>query len=799
MTAMLLMQIAAKATLVLLAGWGMTGVMARASAASRHLVWVLTLAAALAVPVLHLAGPVWTLSVLPQRSPRASEPAPMASTEVVHGALASEVTGVAEASPAVASPDVPAPPSATARFASDAATYVGSMPAVDSSQAARVSSLSLGTLVVGVWIAGMAVMLLRLAIGVIWAGLTVRRAHALPHTGWLDSLDDAAGAMGLTRKIGLKVSARAAVPMATGLWRPTVLLPLSAIDWPEERRRVVLQHELAHIKRRDCLLQALAQCVSAVHWFNPAAHMAVSRLRAEQERACDDMVIQVGTDARSYADHLFEIARSFRAASFPTWVSMSMARPSQLEGRMLAILDRARVRCAPSLGFRTALTVGACALALPLGALRLGAQTPVQQDRAVETATSSPATSAGMDARSSSGAAIDAGPSVDIVRGDLVDLAMLVPSPMEVRSLADHHERLAAEEVLRGAIDRQVIEAAVFRNAIPGMSLLLAQASPAPGAATVTDETRKRVADALITALNDDNVQVRQEALSALASMRDDRAIPGLVRALSDPMTEVRMRALGSLVQFNSAAAADGVLSALKDRDAEVREQAARHLASLVSRGQLRDAKYVDAFSSLLRDENAGVREQAVAALGRLRVPGAAAPLMQALKDSSPDVREQAARALGQLGSTDAVPSLTALLKDPDTDVREQAALALGNLADPRAIDALTAALKDTEPSVREQVARALGQIARGQRRGVRPGVPVPPVPPLPPRAIALDVDQIRDMAERARIDAERMQRDAERARRDAERQFRRFELPFNGFPLAPPEPAPAPAPVPPR
>jgi hypothetical protein len=81
MTATLLVEIAAKSTLVLLAGWGVTHLMGRASAASRHLVWVLTLAAALAVPAMHVAGPVWTLRVLPQPATPAAEPVVVALPE----------------------------------------------------------------------------------------------------------------------------------------------------------------------------------------------------------------------------------------------------------------------------------------------------------------------------------------------------------------------------------------------------------------------------------------------------------------------------------------------------------------------------------------------------------------------------------------------------------------------------------------------------------------------------------------------------------------------------------------------
>ncbi len=788
MTATLLLQIAAKATLVLLGGLALTRAMSRTSAAARHLVWVLTLGAAFAVPLMHAAGPAWTLAILPEA---AAASAPSLNADAVD-ALAIE--------PLALSDQRPVDTYEASAFAGDWQAADEQVPAIHQPVApsSLPASLTWGDIVVRFWLVGVALLLARLCAGMLWATMTVRRACELPDTGWQDSLDEAAAALGLARQVGLRVSAHAAVPMATGVWRAVVLLPPDALEWDEERRRVVLQHELSHVKRRDCLLQALAQVVSAVYWFNPLAHMAVARLRAEQERACDDMVIQVGTDARSYADHLFEIARSFRAASFPTWVAMSMARPSQLEGRMLAILDTARVRRAPAPALRVALVALTLAVALPVGALHLAPQTSQPVDGNIATVA---VAEDGVIADPHEDSAVaepvndqSAVVSVDVVHGNLtaVDTLALSPSSdiadavggdaMQAAQFKPHIETSAEKSFLEALKDmkRHTIDVVGSKGIAGEAAAFAAQGTPA-----VSDETRRRVADALISALNDDNPQVRQEALTALASMRDERAIPGLIRALNDPTTEVRMRAMSALVQFNTPAAADGVLTALKDRSPQVRQMAARYLSSMVSRGQLRDAKYVDAFSALLKDDNADVREQAADALGDLRMPSAAAPLTQALRDSSADVRKQAARSLANLGNVDAVPSILPLLKDPVKDVREQAAVALGALADARAIDALTAALKDSEASVREQAARALGQIARGQRRGVRPGVPVPPLPPLPPR-VSIDPDLIRDIEDRARDAAER----AGEAMRNFDRRFGRFDvMPF-------PEPAPAPAPA---
>ena len=137
------------------------------------------------------------------------------------------------------------------------------------------------------------------------------------------------------------------MPMAWGVVRPVVLLPGGADAWPDDRREVVLLHELAHIRRRDCLTQALAQAVCALYWFNPLVWLAARRLRAERERACDDLVLQSGAEGPSYAAHLLELARTLRDVRGGALATVAMARRSQLEGRLLAILNPALNRRTP--------------------------------------------------------------------------------------------------------------------------------------------------------------------------------------------------------------------------------------------------------------------------------------------------------------------------------------------------------------------------------------------------------------------------------------------------------------------
>ena len=103
--------------------------------------------------------------------------------------------------------------------------------------------------------------------------------------------------------------------------------------------------------------------VSALYWFNPLVWFAARRMRLERERACDDMVLNIGCKASDYATHLMEIAMSLHP--LPSAGTIAMARHCQLEGRIEAIVDASRARgMGPMTGMGVAALVGAILLAV---------------------------------------------------------------------------------------------------------------------------------------------------------------------------------------------------------------------------------------------------------------------------------------------------------------------------------------------------------------------------------------------------------------------------------------------------
>ena len=124
-----------------------------------------------------------------------------------------------------------------------------------------------------------------------------------------------------------------------GLARPKVILPAAAAAWSDARARVVLSHELAHIRRGDWIVQLSAELLRALYWFNPLLWVACRRLRLESEHACDDEVMSRGVEGTDYATHLIELARALNQRRHTWFPAPAMARPSSLERRVRAMLN----------------------------------------------------------------------------------------------------------------------------------------------------------------------------------------------------------------------------------------------------------------------------------------------------------------------------------------------------------------------------------------------------------------------------------------------------------------------------
>jgi TonB family protein len=326
---------ALKGSVILAAAAVAARLMRRQAAALRHLVWAAAVVSLLALPVVHRFMPAWHNGVYEKVA-----------------LLAGGIDAGAVQEPAAEDP---------------MAVAAGGV---------QKKSRDRAWILLAIWAAGFGTAALTLGAGTFRLWRLVRGATPLFVRRWLLLSDEISQALGLGRPVRLLVSHRATMPVTWGFLRPQVMLPEGAEEWTEERMRIVLSHELAHIRRHDWLMQILAEAGRTLYWFNPLVWMGCSRLRQESEYACDDAVLNSGVEGSEYAEHLLELARTLRNSERAWAVALAMARPTNLERRFLAMLNpRLKRRAVTKWAVLVTLLAAIC-LTVPLAALQVSTQNP---------------------------------------------------------------------------------------------------------------------------------------------------------------------------------------------------------------------------------------------------------------------------------------------------------------------------------------------------------------------------------------------------------------------------------------
>jgi beta-lactamase regulating signal transducer with metallopeptidase domain len=364
-----LLAFALRATVILAGAWAATLLLRRASAATRHLIWTAGIAGVLALPVLTFAIPAWDV---PMFTVPARVDAP-AVTEAARVTVGQPATTVAATSPSAIAPrgDTPAP---------------APQSAVTSGFLERIQRLSVRGVVLGLWLTLALLLLARLAVATTRLSSWKGSSRPVEDSSWLALVRRLTRSYGIERPVVLLENSLTDVPVTWGIVYPVILLPASSEEWDEEQRVAVLTHELAHVKRFDALSQLLGQLALALLWFHPLVWMAVRRMRMEREHACDDFVLVAGARASRYADDLLGLARRLSRPTAPAAAALAMARRSELEGRLLAILDPAMKRTAVRRARVALLTLAVMVLSAPLAAFRPAARVTLQQPDVSSTA-----------------------------------------------------------------------------------------------------------------------------------------------------------------------------------------------------------------------------------------------------------------------------------------------------------------------------------------------------------------------------------------------------------------------------
>ena len=177
-----------------------------------------------------------------------------------------------------------------------------------------------------VWLAGVALLAGHVVISSVRLWRRCHRRQPLTEPVAMSVLEVCCARLGVRNPPALFESAEVSSPALHGLFRPRLLLPqgFTARFSPTELRFVFL-HELAHLKRRDLLLNWVMAVLQAIHWFNPLVWFGFARWRSDRELACDALALEAAGEEQNqeYGRTILHLLESFsRPMSTPGLVGI---------------------------------------------------------------------------------------------------------------------------------------------------------------------------------------------------------------------------------------------------------------------------------------------------------------------------------------------------------------------------------------------------------------------------------------------------------------------------------------------
>jgi beta-lactamase regulating signal transducer with metallopeptidase domain len=326
-----------------------TRLLRRQSAALRHLALASGIFCAAAVPIFNRALPSldWT---------------PPAEISSLTATLASDPQPTVM-SPPVALRQTGSPPNA------DFEPAMVSPPPQTSITPPSAAAISAGVIMQSIYFAGASLSFGMLLLSLLRLGKISLAAKRVVDSTWTRLVTEVSREYRVRRPVRVLESRSTSILATWGLFCPTIVVPAGSAQWNEERIRIVLCHELAHIRRKDWLVQLAAEIFWSVLWFNPLVWIVGRRLRQESEYACDDAVLNRGVPGSEYAAHLLDLARTLGDPRSVWAPALLMARPSTFEKRFQAMLNPGVKRKVTRSALLFTFGVFLC-LAMPVAVLR---------------------------------------------------------------------------------------------------------------------------------------------------------------------------------------------------------------------------------------------------------------------------------------------------------------------------------------------------------------------------------------------------------------------------------------------
>ena len=229
----------------------------------------------------------------------------------------------------------------------------------------RASWLQLAPAFLGaIWLCGCAGVLL------VWwlrwrrLSASIRQAAALSEGREVEALRRVERMRGIRSHVELRLSRTSLEPGIFGITRPVLVWPRGISERLDDAHlEAVIAHELWHVRRRDNLAAMLHMLVETVFWFHPLVWWLGTRLVEERERACDEEVLELGSERQVYAESILRVCEFCLGSPLPC---VSGVTGADLKKRIVHIMNE-QVARKLNFGKKLLLTaVGVLAIALPI-------------------------------------------------------------------------------------------------------------------------------------------------------------------------------------------------------------------------------------------------------------------------------------------------------------------------------------------------------------------------------------------------------------------------------------------------
>jgi beta-lactamase regulating signal transducer with metallopeptidase domain/peroxiredoxin len=330
-----------KGTILVLVSWTITSLWRRSSSATKHIIWVIIVISLLILPVLSFLLPKHEIALLTSISDKSLhiiKDITVSNSDFPNSQVTEFQVGHSENSPSLNGFD---PDSQNKKVENEPeeleAQEIGIKIFSKISNIWNAPNTKIWILLS--WLFGILFFGIRYIIGHLTVSRLTKKSRMITNQQLITLADKCSRKLKLKNKIMLCQCENIRIPLIKGWRNPKIYLPSGVDCWSKDKQKVILLHELAHIKRYDYLINIISNIVTSIYWFNPCIWLTAHKIYTESEKACDDLVLSNGIKSMDYAKHLVDFAQTIIFTKRGPLVRTAVLHKSFMEGRLISILN----------------------------------------------------------------------------------------------------------------------------------------------------------------------------------------------------------------------------------------------------------------------------------------------------------------------------------------------------------------------------------------------------------------------------------------------------------------------------